>query len=66
MNTEFFGSSKTYIITAEFKKGIIEKFIFWNETQYRKKRIELRDKVDIISIYIVESETTTTLETNGS
>ena len=72
MKTEFFGTGKTYQITAtlfppegeDFNEGRdVQRFVFWNESEYRNKRIKLSQLTNVESIYCVETETTTILQT---
>ena len=72
MKTEFFGTGKTYQITATFStpegeifndKRDIQHFVFWDEGEYRRKRVRLSQLNNVESIYCVETETTTILQT---
>ena len=71
METQFFGTGRTYQITATFTvpKGEIfddhrdvQRFVFWNEIEYRNKRVKLSLLNNVESIYCVETETTTILQ----
>lgn len=72
MKTDFFGTGRTYQITVTLvtPKGEIfddhrdiQRFVYWNEKEYRNKRVELLQLDDIESIYCIEMETTTILQT---
>ncbi|MCK4735820.1 MAG: hypothetical protein KAT65_25425 [Methanophagales archaeon] len=72
MKTDFWGTGKTYLITATFTtpKGEIfddrrdvQRFVFWDKSEYRNKRVELSQLSGVDSIYCVETETTTILQT---
>lgn len=72
MQTDFFGTGKTYQITATLvtPKGEIfddrrdvQRFVYWDEKEYRNKRVELSQLTNVESIYCVEAETTTILQT---
>ena len=75
MKTEFFGTGRTYQITATFTtpKGEIfddrrdiQRFVYWNEKEYRNKQVELSQLSSVDSIYCIETETTTILLTNNN
>jgi hypothetical protein len=70
METEFFGTGRTYQITAtHFPPGgeifnerrDVQRFVFLDERDYRKKKVELSELENIESVYCVETETTTIL-----
>lgn len=70
MKTEFYGTGKTYQITATLfppegeifdDKRDIQRFVFWDEDEYRRKRVKLSQLNNIESIYCVETETKTIL-----
>lgn len=72
MKTEFFGTGKTYQITAtffppegeNFNDGRdVQRFVFWNRSEYAQKRVRLSQLNNVESIYCVETETTTILQT---
>jgi len=72
MKTDFFGTGKTYQITVTLTtpKGEIfddrrdvQRFVYWNESEYRNKRVRLSQLNNVESIYCVETETTTILQT---
>ena len=72
MKTEFFGTGKVYQITATLtvsegerfdERRDIQRFVYWDEKEYRNKRVELSQLSDIESIYCIETETTTILQT---
>lgn len=72
METQFFGTGKTYQITATFttpegemfdEHRDIQRFVYWNESEYRNKKLRLSQLTNVESIYCVETETTTILQT---
>lgn len=72
METQFFGTGKTYQITATLtapegetfdEHRDIQRFVYWNESEYRNKRVRLSQLKNVESIYCVETETTTILQT---
>lgn len=72
MKTDFFGTGKTYQIVATFTtpKGEIsddyidiQRFVYWNEKEYRNKRVKLSLLSNVESIYCVETEMSTILQT---
>ena len=72
MKTDFFGTGKTYQITATLitpesetfdERRDIQRFVYWNESEYRNKRVRLSQLTNVESIYCVETETTTILQT---
>ena len=72
MKTDFFGTGKTYLITVTLitpegetfdERRDIQRFVYWNESEYRNKRVRLSQLTNVESIYCVETETTTILQT---
>ena len=67
MNTVFFGTASTYLITVEFSEGKGNaRFVFADEREYRNKRAELSGLDNIESIYCVTTEITTIFEERGA
>ena len=65
---QFFGTGRTYQITATHfppegeifnDRRDVQRFVFWDERDYRKKKVELSEDEYIESVYCVETETTT-------
>ena len=70
MEMQFFGTGRTYQITATHfppegeifnDRRDVQRFVFWDERDYRKKKVELSELENIESVYCVETETTTIL-----
>ena len=72
MKTDFFGAVKTYLITVTLitpeggsfdERRDIQRFVYWDEKEYRNKRVRLSQLTNVESIYCVETEVTTILQT---
>lgn len=72
METDFFGTGRTYQITVTFTtpkgeifddKRDVQRFVFCDKSEYRNKRVRLSQLNNVESIFCIETETTTILQT---
>ena len=71
LETEFFGTSETFLITVTYdpptgsgirdEKRDVRRFVFWDEREYNRKRLDLLETKGIESIYCVKNCITTVL-----
>ena len=70
METVFFGTGRTFQITVTCfppqgeifdERRDVQRFVFFDEWEYKKKKGELSRAENIESVYCVETETTTIL-----
>ena len=70
LETEFFGTSETFLITVTYdapegmmpdERRDMRRFVFWDEREYNRKRLDLLETKGIESIYCVKNCITTVL-----